>query len=284
MSNEIVVNGDVIPVIPDTKHGFLLTTELVAKGYGVSEIAIRQHKVRHAEELIEGKHWILSSVTNCNARNITAKTTLWTYMGIMRLSRFINGDRSIEFYNRIEDHIFSSRETTEFAAMLADPENMKLLVDDLVRVSRENKIAMARVAELTGGLDLAITQLEEQQPAVDMYETLCRTGELFSLKDLSAFLNLPNLGQNNTCNFLLNEGIILDSKLPYQKFMRYFVVHKIKLLIRGKDEVVNKTYATAEGARYIFALVKRRIQEGILTPTGHDTRGKFRKRLRRKDV
>ena len=279
MSNEIVVNGDVIPVIPDTKHGFLLTTELVAKGYGVSDDAIRKHKIRNAGELIEGKHWISACGTICPSGNPPVKTTLWTYMGIMRLSRFINGDRSIEFYNRIEDHIFSSRKTTEFAAMLADPENMKLLVDDLVRVSRENKIAMARVAELTGGLDLAITQLEEQQPAVDMYETLCRTGELFSLKDLSVFLNLPNLGQNNTCNFLRNEGIILRNGLPYQKFMHYFVVHKIKLVVRGVDKIVSKTYATAEGARYIFELVKKRIREGILTPTGHDTRGKF---LRRK--
>ena len=62
-----------VKVVPDRKYEFLMTTDEVAKGYGVSGGTIRTHKLEHAEELVEGKHFIvlvngkISSVGKNNA-------------------------------------------------------------------------------------------------------------------------------------------------------------------------------------------------------------------------
>lgn len=47
-----------VEVIPDEQHEFLMSTNEVAKGYGVSSGTIRTHKLEHKEELVEGKHFI----------------------------------------------------------------------------------------------------------------------------------------------------------------------------------------------------------------------------------
>jgi len=71
----------VIPVRPDATHEYVLETALVAKGYGVAENVIRNHKDRNRAELIEGKHFV-SSATKCDAGNLQRVTTLWTKRGI----------------------------------------------------------------------------------------------------------------------------------------------------------------------------------------------------------
>lgn len=59
-----------LDVIQSNEHEWLLSTELVAKGYGVSEVAIRSHKTRRPDELCEGKHFVTGGVANCNADNV----------------------------------------------------------------------------------------------------------------------------------------------------------------------------------------------------------------------
>lgn len=57
----IIIDNDVIPVRPDSGHEYTIETSLVAKGYGIAENVIRNHKMRHADELIEGKHWVVTN-------------------------------------------------------------------------------------------------------------------------------------------------------------------------------------------------------------------------------
>ena len=57
------IDGIILPVKPDQEHEWTLSTEQVAIGYGVSTSAIRKHKARNADELVEGTHF--TSDTNC---------------------------------------------------------------------------------------------------------------------------------------------------------------------------------------------------------------------------
>jgi hypothetical protein len=98
----ITVDGDRIPIRPDDEHEYVLETALAAKGYGVGPELIRQHKRRHADELIEGKHWV---VTNSNTPGGEQSATFWTKRGIIRLGFFIRSERAKRFRDAAEDLI-----------------------------------------------------------------------------------------------------------------------------------------------------------------------------------
>ena len=61
MSNqEKMFCGISLTVIPDNEHGYLMSTEDVADGFGTSVQNISNHKTRHNDELVYGKHFIKS--------------------------------------------------------------------------------------------------------------------------------------------------------------------------------------------------------------------------------
>ena len=67
------------------------TTEYVAKRYGTSETNIRDHKREHADEIVEGIHFIVET-------NKFRKTAIkWTLRGIIKLGMFIRSAESKAF-------------------------------------------------------------------------------------------------------------------------------------------------------------------------------------------
>lgn len=102
----IVVDNELIPVRPSAAHVYVLETALVARGYGVTQAALREHKRNHAAELQEGKHWI--SVRNPVAdlrRGVARVITYWTKRGVIRLGFFIRSRRARRFRDAAEDLI-----------------------------------------------------------------------------------------------------------------------------------------------------------------------------------
>lgn len=67
------------------------TTEYVAKRYGTSETNIRDHKREHADEIVEGIHFIVET-------NKFRKTAIkWTLRGIVKLGMFIRSKEAKYF-------------------------------------------------------------------------------------------------------------------------------------------------------------------------------------------
>lgn len=104
-----------LDVIQSNEHEWLLSTELVAKGYGVSEDAIRNHKRRRYEELSEGKHFVVGGVTNCYADNVKEgeQKIYWTKRGVIRLGFFIRSAAAAKFRDFAEDLIIDRMESAE---------------------------------------------------------------------------------------------------------------------------------------------------------------------------
>ena len=126
-----VMEGVTVNVVPDEKFEFLLSTRDVAAGYGVSVYAIRMAKMRYADELVEGKHFISGvtishaastgvskGVTNCYASEIKGANFMdtlpkgfqphaiyWTKAGIIRLGFFIKSARAKLFRDWAEELI-----------------------------------------------------------------------------------------------------------------------------------------------------------------------------------
>jgi hypothetical protein len=100
-----VVEGITVDVLPHEQYEFLLSTSDVSIGYGVSEYAIRKTKIRHEEELTEGKHFVTAG-TICPGDSKTPHNKLFfTKRGIIRLGFFIKSERAKLFRDWAEELI-----------------------------------------------------------------------------------------------------------------------------------------------------------------------------------
>jgi prophage antirepressor-like protein len=90
------------------QHEFLLTNKEVALGYGITANSINKHKAEHADELIEGKHWLRLEV---QTRGGKQKIIHWTKKGIVRLGFFIKSKKAKEFRDWAEDYIVKEQIT-----------------------------------------------------------------------------------------------------------------------------------------------------------------------------
>lgn len=106
------VGSQEVILTPDARHEFTATTEQVALGYGVTPENIRKHKETKAEELLEGKHWVVSITHTPGGQQ---KVTLWTKRGIVRLGFFIRSARARLFRDVVED-LFIGQMTANVAA------------------------------------------------------------------------------------------------------------------------------------------------------------------------
>lgn len=96
-----------VEIIPDDKFEFLMSTNEVAKGFGLNPSSLRSQKHEHRDELVEGKHFF-TSVGNSNAGcksggYLQNRQTLWTKRGIVRLGFFIRSERAKMFRDWAED-------------------------------------------------------------------------------------------------------------------------------------------------------------------------------------
>lgn len=108
MKMEVAANLSV-EVRPNAEHEFVMRSNEVAKGYGVSGGAIRAQLFRNSNDFIEGKHYV-KGVTICNDRCLPVSyndvnATFWTKRGIVRLGFFIKSERARMFRDWAEDLI-----------------------------------------------------------------------------------------------------------------------------------------------------------------------------------
>jgi len=112
-----VTEGVTVAVLPNEQHEYLMTTKEVAKGYGVTEYAIRKNKLIIGEELVEGKHFV-TAVTISNGKlqsalKIPHNSTLWTKRGIVRLGFSMRCERAKLFRDWAEELIVRVDELAE---------------------------------------------------------------------------------------------------------------------------------------------------------------------------
>lgn len=143
-----VAENLIVMVEPNKRHEFLMTTNEVAKGYGISGGTIRKHKMEHADELIEGKHFITcvqnldsrATKSNAGTESATYKQILWTKRGIVRLGFFIKSERAKLFRDWAEDLVIFTTEQAAKAEQLSiwpEPEKR-----------RHNRLTQERLVDL----------------------------------------------------------------------------------------------------------------------------------------
>ncbi|GAB3937393.1 phage antirepressor KilAC domain-containing protein [Larkinella terrae] len=180
-NNMLVKFEDIeINVQEDKTHGWLMDTELVAKGYGVTPDAIRNRKSRKASELIEGKHFI--SVTNCYAVG-NQTSTLWTKRGVIRLGFGMHGERAAKFRDWAEDLIIE-KINTEMAPM-SDDEILTRAV-----ILANNKLLLLEA------------KIEQDRPKVEYVDVLLNTEDCVLTTVIATELGISATRLNRILEYL----------------------------------------------------------------------------------
>ena len=96
-----------VTVIPNSLYEFMMLTEDVAAGYGVSIDCIRRHKKDNSDELEEGKHFLKGVRKTHTLKNAQPNQTYWTKAGIIRLGFFIKSNKAKQFRNWAENLILA---------------------------------------------------------------------------------------------------------------------------------------------------------------------------------
>lgn len=160
-----VTDGLTVAVIPNLDHEFLMDTEQVAFGYGVSPHTIRQHKKRQFTELIDGKHFVSGVTFSHSELNAVHNKVFWTKRGIVRLGFFIKSERARLFRDWAEDLVINKVEKTAQGCLFETeqralpkprkhnrltPQRLLSIMADVARIN-DNELRMTITTKLMGG-------------------------------------------------------------------------------------------------------------------------------------
>lgn len=134
-----VTEGLTVTILPDSNHEFLMSTKQVANGFGVSDYNIRQHKLEHSFELIEGKHFVSGVSIPHAASSGSSKGTLWTKRGIVRLGFFIKSERAKLFRDWAEELVIEK---------MAQPTLFDVPAKQLPHARKHNRLTSDRLLSI----------------------------------------------------------------------------------------------------------------------------------------
>lgn len=122
----------------------VVTTEMLASGYGSEEKNIRMNLTNNKDRFVEGVHYfvvkgnalkdlranIIGSQISSKARSMT----LWTEKGAARMSKIVDTDEAWSFFERLEDSYFRP------APIAGIPLTYEEALEDLLAKVKENRI------------------------------------------------------------------------------------------------------------------------------------------------
>ena len=136
----------------------VITTELLAKGYGTDEANIRKNLSRNISRFTEGVHVFTVEgeelknlrVANSHAQiSSKARTlTLWTEKGAARMSKIVDTDEAWTFYERLEDSYFRLREVGGILLPdMSDPIKLARAWADAMEAKQQAEVLTHRQAQ-----------------------------------------------------------------------------------------------------------------------------------------
>jgi len=96
-------------------------------------------------------------------------------------------------------------------------------------------------------------QLEEQKPKVEFAEKIVNTNNAISVRD---FGKVIGIGEKKLFEWLRDNKLLMDSNIPYQKYVEAGYFKVIEWVLEAKNQVKFKTLITGKGQEYISSKLK----------------------------
>ena len=240
------------------------TTEYVAQRYGVSTDTIKDHKKRHADEIVEGIHFIYELADTKGGRQEILK---WTLRGIIKLGMFIRSEKAKGFRLWAEQELEKTilKQVQAFAE--AREHNLRLVdeISDLKAEQKHNqnvingyKSQLSQRNALIVDREKQITKLKNKLAFFDAPEF-----KLFSC-DHPSYLELfrlyvEALGKCNALNIRI-DGLIMENEKLKQSVKSFDKGERIAVALAKIQKEVERVYSgigavmayANEGDRYFL--------------------------------
>ncbi|WYL99191.1 MAG: phage antirepressor KilAC domain-containing protein [Gloeotrichia echinulata CP02] len=109
---------------------------------------------------------------------------------------------------------------------------------------------------------IAESKVLDMAPKVELYNTICESGQNITMGELAKVIGIKGLGRNNLFQFLKNQGILQFNNIPYQKYMNKG--HFVCIQAERNRRVYTVTLATPSGIEFVIDLLKK---NGYLIPS-----------------
>ncbi|EJS1743227.1 ORF6N domain-containing protein, partial [Escherichia coli] len=207
--SELVVvqnQPDEIPVL-EWQGVRVVTTETLARGYGVDEANIRNNLSRNLDRFEEGKHYFLltglklrefkNRVTGSYSVGKNARSlTLWTERGAARMSKIVDTNEAWAFFEKLEDSYFRQKEQQPVAIPQTLPEALRLAAE----LAEQKQLLEQKAHQLN-------QQLVAAAPKVDFADRVSVAKGIL----IGNFAKVVGLKQNALFVWLRENGILIAS-------------------------------------------------------------------------
>ncbi|EIG2659341.1 phage antirepressor KilAC domain-containing protein, partial [Escherichia coli] len=236
----------------------VVTTETLARGYGVDEANIRNNLSRNLDRFEEGKHYFLltglklrefkNRVTGSYSVGKNARSlTLWTERGAARMSKIVDTNEAWAFFEKLEDSYFRQKEQQPVAIPQTLPEALRLAAE-----LAEQKMQLEQ-------------QLVAAAPKVDFADRVSGAKGIL----IGNFAKVVGLKQNALFAWLRGNGILIASggrkNVPFQQYINagYFTVKEVVLDDEDGYQIRLTPQLTGKGQQW---LTRKLLDAGLLKP------------------
>ncbi|EFB3463041.1 phage antirepressor Ant [Escherichia coli] len=265
--SELVVvqnQPDEIPVL-EWQGVRVVTTETLARGYGVDEANIRNNLSRNLDRFEEGKHYFLltalklrefkNRVTGSYSVGKNARSlTLWTERGAARMSKIVDTNEAWAFFEKLEDSYFRQKEQQPVAIPQTLPEALRLAAE----LAEQKQLLEQKAHQLN-------QQLVAAAPKVDFAERVSVAKGIL----IGNFAKVVGLKQNALFAWLRENGILIASggrkNVPFQQYINagYFTVKEVVLDDEDGYQIRLTPQLTGKGQQW---LTRKLLDAGLLKP------------------
>ncbi|HBB6435804.1 TPA: phage antirepressor KilAC domain-containing protein [Escherichia coli] len=265
--SELVVvqnQPDEIPVL-EWQGVRVVTTETLARGYGVDEANIRNNLSRNLDRFEEGKHYFLltglklrefkNRVTGSYSVGKNARSlTLWTERGAARMSKIVDTNEAWAFFEKLEDSYFRQKEQQPIAIPQTLPEALRLAAE----LAEQKQLLEQKAHQLN-------QQLVAAAPKVDFADRVSVAKGIL----IGNFAKVIGLKQNALFAWLRENGILIASggrkNVPFQQYINagYFTVKEVVLDDEDGYQIRLTPQLTGKGQQW---LTRKLLDAGLLKP------------------
>ncbi|EPG0068865.1 phage antirepressor KilAC domain-containing protein [Escherichia coli] len=265
--SELVVvqnQPDEIPVL-EWQGVRVVTTETLARGYGVDEANIRNNLSRNLDRFEEGKHYFLltglklrefkNRVTGSYSVGKNARSlTLWTERGAARMSKIVDTNEAWAFFEKLEDSYFRQKEQQPVAIPQTLPEALRLAAE----LAEQKQLLEQKAHQLN-------QQLVAAAPKVDFADRVSVAKGIL----IGNFAKVVGLKQNALFAWLRENGILIASggrkNVPFQQYINagYFTVKEVVLDDEDGYQIRLTPQLTGKGQQW---LTRKLLEAGLLKP------------------
>ena len=265
--SELVVvqnQPDEIPVL-EWQGVRVVTTETLARGYGVDEANIRNNLSRNLDRFEEGKHYFLltglklrefkNRVTGSYSVGKNARSlTLWTERGAARMSKIVDTNEAWAFFEKLEDSYFRQKEQQPVAIPQTLPEALRLAAE----LAEQKQLLEQKAHQLN-------QQLVAAAPKVDFADGVSGAKGIL----IGNFAKVVGLKQNALFAWLRENGILIASggrkNVPFQQYINagYFTVKEVVLDDEDGYQIRLTPQLTGKGQQW---LTRKLLDAGLLKP------------------